>query len=523
MTTGESYQRALGKFVVAIVNAPKTALALCAVFIVTLGLQVVNLETNPTTYVLQKSHPVRVTDAELSEVFTATGATISVMITAPAGEIFESSFLQLVSQLSEQFESINLSNDADQAALLQLARDEVAAELIRTMLQDGLQPADLTKLQQLDAHLAANALSSDKERAFLRDLAVFINPIAKVRSLTNVEDIRDDNDDLVIQELVPDVLAQPEALADLAASVRQNPLLMNSVVAGDLSATIIRIELTVPNDYTAPVVRAYQRVQTITAQIPAQYQVNTGGSAVVFNEMSHIIKRDNGRFLPVILLVILVVLALCFRSVEGVYIPILVAVASLVCTFGVMALVGFQRNMISSLTPIFVMASAVADAIHILNHYYRNVREEGLAKKQAITASITTLFRPIFLTTITTVGGFLSLAFTEVVFIREFGLMVATGIAFAFLFSIVLVPALVTLKQPPAANRQRDAGDNPLLLLGIRLAVSAANTLWQTHPRAIVAAMATVFATATFFAINVKVDYETISFYPEQSRLRTDD
>jgi predicted RND superfamily exporter protein len=214
----------------------------------------------------------------------------------------------------------------------------------------------------------------------------------------------------------------------------------------------------------------------------------------------------------------MITLALCFRNIEGIYVPILIAVASLVCTMGVMPLAGLKQNMISSLTPIFVMASAVADAIHVLNRYYRNMSQDGLSKQQAIQAAITKLFKPILLTSVTTICGFLSLAYTEVIFIREFGIMVAVGIFFALIFSIVMIPALLMLNK-----RSRTSNKKSLLVRGIRLCLNSCNTAWQNSPKVIVGVMTLLFMVSAFYAINVKVDYETISFYPEESKLRVDD
>lgn len=518
MTNEGVYDSKLSRFILTITHYPKTFLAICFLIIIFLGLQLKNLETNPTTYVLNKSHPVRVIDSELSEIFTSTGATLSVMITPQSGEVFNSGVLNVVNDLTQNFENMNLSNEGDIEKLNTFAKDQTSTQLVDQALQDGLHPNDVRTIKELKVYLEEHSLVSGKDKGYLDDLAIYLNPIANVRSVTNVEDIRDEDDVLIIQDLVTDVSADDEILEALSKHVKNNPLLMNSVVSEDLQATIIRVELTVPNDYTAPVIRAYEYINEATKDIPVEYQINVGGSAVVFNEMSYIIKQDNARFFPFVLLVIIITLALCFKNVEGVYIPILVAVASLLCTLGLMPLFDLKKNMISSLTPIFVMASAVADSIHVLNHYYRNLSQHELTKQQAIQATIQSLFKPIFLTSITTICGFLSLAYTEVIFIREFGLMVATGIFFAFLFSIVMIPALLMLNKRPPVSAKKS-----ILLRAIQSVVNRCNSAWQNHSRKIVSLMILAFAASTFYAVNVKVDYETISFYPEDSKLRIDD
>ncbi len=518
MTNKGVYDSKLARFVLTITNYPKSVLAICLLVIVALGAQLKNLEINSTTYVLNKSHPVRVVDSQLSDIFTSTGATLSVMVTPESGTVFDSGVINLVSRLTQDFENMLLVNDSDIEKLQTYARDSISTKLVAQALENGLKPSDTATIKQLLSHLEAHSLVGGKDVSFLNDLLIYMNPIAEVRSITNVEDIRDEDDVLTIEDLITDIAADKTSLDALAANVKDNPLLMNSIVSENLEATIIRVELTVPNDYTAPVIRAYEHINEVTKDIPSNYTIAVGGSAVVFNEMSYIIKQDNKRFFPFVLLVIMITLALCFRNVEGIYVPILVAVASLVCTMGMMPILGLKQNMISSMTPIFVMASAVADAIHVLNHYYRNLTQHGLSKQQSIQATISNLFKPILLTSITTICGFLSLAYTEVVFIREFGLMVAVGIFFAFVFSVVMIPALLMLNK-----RSRPSPKKSVLLRGIQACLNGCNSAWQSKPKVIVGLMIALFATSTFYAVNVKVDYETISFYPESSKLRVDD
>lgn len=518
MTATDGHDSRLNRFVLTITRNPKTVLALCFLLIFTLGAQLRNLEINSTTYVLNKSHPIRVVDSELSDIFTSTGATLSVMVAPKSGTIFDPATLNLVNELTQKFEAINLVRDSDIKKLNTFARDETSSKLVAQAQENGLSPSDAQTIENLRSHLQSTSKLGGKDETFFDDILIYIDPIVQVRSITNVEDIRNEDDVLIIDELLAGRSMEPVSLKALSKHVMDNPLLMRSVVSEDLDATVIRVELVVPNDYTSPVIRTYELINQMTQNISADYTIAVGGSAVVFNEMSHIIKQDNKRFFPFVLLVIMITLALCFRNIEGIYVPILVAVASLVCTMGVMPLAGLKQNMISSLTPIFVMASAVADAIHVLNHYYRNLSQQGLSKQQAIQAAITKLAKPILLTSVTTICGFLSLAYTEVIFIREFGIMVAVGIFFALIFSIVMIPALLMLNK-----RSRSSHKKSLLLRGIQACLNSCNTAWQNAPKVIVGIMTLLFICSAFYAINVKVDYETISFYPEESKLRVDD
>jgi len=90
------------------------------------------------------------------------------------------------------------------------------------------------------------------------------------------------------------------------------------------------------------------------------------------------------------------------------------------------------------------MTLAIADSIHILVSMFFLMRE-GMSRHQALVESMRLNFVPVFLTSVTTVIGFLTLNFSDAPPLQDLGNITAIGIAAAFVYSVTLLPALVAI------------------------------------------------------------------------------
>ena len=90
---------------------------------------------------------------------------------------------------------------------------------------------------------------------------------------------------------------------------------------------------------------------------------------------------------------------------------------------------------------------AIADDVHIVQHFDHELRATG-SKEQAFKSSITHLFAPLLGASGTTALGMLSLATSDVVAVRTFGIGAAIGVMVDFAISLVFVPTLLTLVRP---------------------------------------------------------------------------
>jgi predicted RND superfamily exporter protein len=172
-------------------------------------------------------------------------------------------------------------------------------------------------------------------------------------------------------------------------------------------------------------------------------------------------RRDLGLFLPLVILAIVVVLYAAFRWRWGVLIPFAVVGLSVLWTLGLMAICSVPITVLSFILPVVLMAIGIADGIHVLGRY----REEARGtedKAAAILRTMTTMQRPVVMTSLTTAAGFLSLLNAYMIPQRMFGLFTSAGILFAMILSLVLIPAVLRLVKVPTVRAKRAGKRGPI-------------------------------------------------------------
>jgi predicted RND superfamily exporter protein len=145
---------------------------------------------------------------------------------------------------------------------------------------------------------------------------------------------------------------------------------------------------------------------------------------------------------PLMFVLILIVLAFLLRSVSGMVATALVILMTIVCTMGLTGWLGIKMSPPTTSVPVIVMTLAVADCVHILVIFLHGLRR-GREKDAAMAESLRINLSPVFLTSLTTAIGFMSLNFSDAPPFRDLGNMAAMGVAAAFILSMTFFPALM--------------------------------------------------------------------------------
>ncbi len=188
---------------------------------------------------------------------------------------------------------------------------------------------------------------------------------------------------------------------------------------------------------------------------------------------------------PIAMLVIFLLMFYFFRKITLIISPMIIAMAAVIITMGLLIITGNTIHIMSSMIPIFIMPIAVLDAVHILSEFFDRYQETG-DRKKTIIAVMRTLFMPMLYTSLTTTAGFASLALTPIPPVQTFGLFIAIGVMSAWLLTITFVPAyIMLLKKGSLENFGMSRGKNasrrkPLLtrLLGALGSFTYKNALW---------------------------------------------
>lgn len=151
-----------------------------------------------------------------------------------------------------------------------------------------------------------------------------------------------------------------------------------------------------------------------------------------------------GISVPLVMILIFGLIYLFFRSSLLAFSAVLLSLLTTMITVGMFVLTGHTVHIMSSMIPIFLAPIAVLDAVHILSHFYDEYCKTN-DRKVALNSAMSSLWKPMLFTSITSAVGFASLAFAPIPPISAFGIFVGIGIIVAWLLSMTMLPAFIML------------------------------------------------------------------------------
>lgn len=252
------------------------------------------------------------------------------------------------------------------------------------------------------------------------------------------------------------------------------------------------------------------RIRDIVAEdLPDDFAAYYNGSLEITETYNRVTLENQFRLSPPIFALTILALYVMFRSWRRTLVAMVAVLVSLVWTLGLYDLFGFSYNVLSSVIVPLVMVLAVADDIHVIQHYVEARRRADA--EQAFKKTIAHLFAPILGATATTALGMASLATSDVVAVREFGLGAAIGVSADFFISVTLLPTMLGwLKPEPHVAPQEEWFKGPMVAVS-RFSVRRAPIVLS------VAAAAAVWAVAGLTQVRVETNH--IAFFADSHPL----
>ncbi len=271
----------------------------------------------------------------------------------------------------------------------------------------------------------------------------------RVDSVTNFQHTRAEEDDLIVADLVEDPSARTDAeLAEARRVALAEPLLRNRLISPDGSTTGINLRLQIPED-NASVAQtdavAYARTLADEFRVGhPEIRIEISGTAMLSNAFGEAPRADI-RFLTPLMYGILVIAMLVFlRSLSGTLAAVGVVMFSAATAMGFAGWMGIKLNGVSASAPTIVLTVGIADSVHLLVSMFEAMRR-GLGQREALVESMRVNHQPVFLTSLTTVVGFLSLNFSDAPPLQDLGNITAVGVFAAWAFSMTLLPAAMAI------------------------------------------------------------------------------
>ena len=174
-------------------------------------------------------------------------------------------------------------------------------------------------------------------------------------------------------------------------------------------------------------------------------KIHLGGIPMIADDMMTFIKKDIVTFGLGVLLFIIITLWFVFRKLIWIIIPISSCFFSVIFMIGLLGFVGWKVTVISSNFIALMLILTMAMNIHISTRFLQMVKQ--FPKKEKIEILILTtkkMIWPILYTVITTICAFMSLIFSEIKPIIDFGWMMTFGLIVSLLVTFTLLPTLLS-------------------------------------------------------------------------------
>jgi uncharacterized protein len=159
------------------------------------------------------------------------------------------------------------------------------------------------------------------------------------------------------------------------------------------------------------------------------------------------LQKEFGVFLGLSFLVIIIFLWFSFKSVYGIVVPVIIVLISILWTLGIMIMLGKPLDIMTVMLPTMIFIAGMSDVVHFFSKYFEEL-SKGTAREKIYQLILKEVGFPTFLTLLTTVVGFLSLLFSSIKPIRDFGIYTSVGVTIAFILSYSLLPAILYFFTP---------------------------------------------------------------------------
>ena len=167
---------------------------------------------------------------------------------------------------------------------------------------------------------------------------------------------------------------------------------------------------------------------------------------MIADDMMSYIKSDIVVFGIGVFIFIILTLWFIFRNLKWVVMPLLGCATSVIIMIGLLGLLGWKVTVISSNFIALMLILNMAMNIHVTVRFLQLKKElPQLTKEEAVFEASKKMMLPILYTVLTTICAFLSLVFSGIKPIIDFGWMMTVGLIVSFLVTFLLLPSLLNL------------------------------------------------------------------------------
>ncbi|MFT6006418.1 MAG: putative RND superfamily exporter protein [Pseudoalteromonas tetraodonis] len=343
---------------------------------------------------------------------------------------------------------------------------------------------------------------------------------SRVDSLSNYQHTSIDQDDLLVEDLLGDRTDfTADELVEKESIALAEPLLAGNMIARDGYTSAVSVVAKFDNESGDNLVAFVSAARELAKQAEERYpgtRVALTGSVMMSSTFTEAGRADAKTLIPGMYLILLIALLCVYRSVSATIGTFLVVSASTIVPLGFMGYSGIQLTSITIIAPIIIMTLAVADSVHILMTML-NLMRKGAEKKQALRESLRLNFLAVSITSVTTIVGFLCLNYSDSPPFKHLGNLSAIGIVAAWFFSVLLLPAVMTVL-PLKVKVRAGQGDDD----GSRGAMAALARFTTSHSKSILVVSAVLSISLISQLPKLELNDHFVKFFDKEMQFRVD-
>lgn len=319
----------------------------------------------------------------------------------------------------------------------------------------------------------------------------------------------------MISPAFPVTQTEMDSIRDI---ILEQPLFRNLLLNEPLNASVMAVTVSRSKLDSKDKIRVVKNIQDQVEGFARKHRlkVHFSGLPYIRAYTSEKIPKELSVFLFLAVIVTTISLYLFFRSFYAVIFPLILLFISIVWSMGLIALFGYKMTLLTGLIPPLIVVIGIPNSVYLISKYHSEYRR-CKNKIRALVNVIQKIGIVTLMINANTAVGFLTLYFTSVIPLQEFGLIACLATMITYIISIVLIPGVFSLLPPPteANTRHLDARFVRVFIQALKDMVDKRRTL--IYALTIVLCSVSVWGLFKLQAISFMVDD-----LPEDDKIYTD-
>jgi len=299
----------------------------------------------------------------------------------------------------------------------------------------------------------------------LSDTLESLKGVKKVLSFATASKIKGTTEGFEVIPLMDDRPISEKDCEKVRELVDHDPMYEGMLIgkSGHSTAILVILKDNISQD---EVLKIYKELRKIVEPYEGPEKFYISGKPVVEAMIAEHVTGDIRKLFPISILVAMVVLFISFRSLRGVFLPVLTVILASVWVMGLQGLLGIPLSLETSLLPMLLVAIGTAYGIHLIHQFNEEIMR-GFSRREAVFNVYIKRGNAVIIAGLTTVAGFISLVTSQIKTIKTFGLMNGIGVFITLFISIFMVPAFLAVLKKPKVKPSASPESNTLKNLGV--------------------------------------------------------